>query len=322
MRVSILIPTLNRRAFLPHALTTAREQTLSAFEILVSDDGSTDGTRDYVKRIAAADPRVRLLTSNPTPGIFTNINHLVAQSSGDAFCLLGDDDRLAAEYLEQLSAPLDADPDVVASFCDHRIIDANGRVASEATALSSEKWGRTALPVGVVQDPLGAALRQSLCIGFALFRSATFRSRPFDLDCGVAADVDYAIRAATLGQLYYVPRALGDYCHHSGTATRTQGTRMAHGLICALRKHRFSGAHERTRIDRLKRALLSHAVLSSPTNARACLGSLAAFIQLGGSPVNPRVLLAATAALTPRLMAERLEPLVRATHARVRGLAG
>jgi glycosyltransferase involved in cell wall biosynthesis len=322
MRVSILIPTLNRRAFLPHALTTAREQTLPAHEILVSDDGSVDGTREYVERIAAADPRVRLLTSNPSAGIFTNINYLIAESDGDAFCLLGDDDRLAAEYLEQLAAPLASDPDIVATFCDHRIIDAGGRVASEATALSSEKWGRTALPAGIVQDPLGAALRQSLCIGFALFRSAIFKTRPFDLDCGVAADVDYAIRAATLGKLHYVPRALGDYCHHSGTATRTQGARMAHGLIRALGKHRFSGAHERMRIDRLKGALLSHAVLSSAADARACLRSLAAFIELGGSPLNPRVLWAAAAALTPRSMAERLEPVVRATHARVRGLAG
>jgi glycosyltransferase involved in cell wall biosynthesis len=322
MRVSILIPTLNRRAFLPHALATAREQTLPAYEILVSDDGSTDGTREYVERIAAADPRVRLLTANPAPGIFTNINYLVRESSGDAFCLLGDDDRLATEYLEQLSAPLASDPDVVATFCDHRIIDAAGRVAIEATALSSEKWGRTAMPEGSVQDPLGAALRQSLCIGFALFRSSAFKQRPFDLDCGAAADVDYAIRAATLGKLYYVPRALGDYCHHPGTATRTQGARMAHGLIRALSKHRFTGAHELTRVERLKRAHLSHAVLSSSANARACLGSLAAFIQLGGSPLNPRVMLAAAAALTPRPMAERLEPLLRATHARVRGLAG
>ena len=83
MRISILIPTRNRRALLERAVESARGQTMAAHEILVSDDGSTDGTQRYVEDVAAIDPRVRLLTTNPSPGIFTNFNYLVSQSSGD-----------------------------------------------------------------------------------------------------------------------------------------------------------------------------------------------------------------------------------------------
>src|SRR6266545_4303346 len=98
MRVSVLIPSYNRLAFLREAVQSAREQTHSDLEILISDDGSTDGTREYVAELAKSDSRIRLLTGNPKRGIFSNMNYLVSNSAGDAFCVLGDDDRLRPKF--------------------------------------------------------------------------------------------------------------------------------------------------------------------------------------------------------------------------------
>ena len=52
-------------------------------QIFVSDDGSTDGTREYVRQIALQDPRVHLLIDDPIRGLFTNVNHLVSLRARD-----------------------------------------------------------------------------------------------------------------------------------------------------------------------------------------------------------------------------------------------
>jgi dolichol-phosphate mannosyltransferase len=59
--LSIILATLNERKNLPELIERIRRQTLPEYEMLVVDDGSRDGTRDYVREIAASDGRIRLL---------------------------------------------------------------------------------------------------------------------------------------------------------------------------------------------------------------------------------------------------------------------
>src|SRR5436190_2130864 len=164
MRVSILIPTLNRLALLKETLESARSQTHPDLEILVSDNGSTDRTRDYVAEASAVDARVRLLPARPSPDMFSNFNYLVEQSAGDAFCIVSDDDRLLPEYVSHLVRPLMADPGVVASFCDHWIISAAGERLDDASDRNSAAYGRTTLPEGRVSDPIVTAMSQTISV--------------------------------------------------------------------------------------------------------------------------------------------------------------
>jgi glycosyltransferase involved in cell wall biosynthesis len=317
MRVSILIPTFNRLGFLREALESARRQTASAHEILVSDDGSLDDTRAYVTSIAAVDSRVKLLTDNRSPGIFTNMNFLVTNATGDAYCILGDDDRLHPTFVERLSAPLVANPEVAASFCDHWIIDPEGRPDVGATENNSRTWGRTGLRGGLSGAPLTIALRQTLCIGFALFRSVKRETGPFDILCGGAADVDLTIRLAAEGRFFYVPDRLGDYRYHHGTATHSKARYMREGLIYALNKHHFVGHEEDLRLGLLRRTLLSHALAAAPSDGRLALTTLTRFIRKGGSPFAPKVLASVTIAICPRVVATYLESTIRSVKQRL-----
>src|SRR4051812_39903237 len=83
MKVSILIPTKNRLALLQEAVASARAQTHGDIEILVSDDGSNDGTGAWLEQLTTSDNRVRLAPRNPTPGLFENINHLLDHQRGE-----------------------------------------------------------------------------------------------------------------------------------------------------------------------------------------------------------------------------------------------
>lgn len=312
VHISILIPTLNRLAYLTESLTSAREQSHRDLEILVSDDGSTDGTREYVREVERTDRRVRLLIDNPEPGIFTNINHLVARASGDAFCILADDDRFDPTFVEHLLEPLERFPNVAVVFCDHHIIDSSGRSLLDATEKNSVAYGRTRLPPGIVTDPIGTALGRTLCVGFAVFRGATFRDRRFDVACRGAADWDFALRAARLGHLFYVPARLGDYRSHPGTATSTARAYMSGGAVQVLQKHRFTDArHEARRRDLLRAFAKGHAYNLLTTDRREALKSVRLALALGASPLDAKLMATAALSVMPRAVAVGVQRAIR-----------
>jgi glycosyltransferase involved in cell wall biosynthesis len=307
MRVSILIPTLNRLALLKETLESARSQTHPDLEILVSDNGSVDRTREYVAEVSAVDARVRLLPARPSPDMFSNFNYLVEQSAGDAFCIVSDDDRLLPEYVDHLVRPLMADAGVVASFCDHWIISSTGERRANATDENSRAYGRTALPAGRVADPMRVALSQTISVVFALYRASVFTREPFDLSCGGAADVDYAIRAARAGGLYYVAERLAEYRAHAGTVTSTRSAFMMDGAIHAYAKHHFDEpAHEDLRLARLRQAYAVKALFICSKDRAQWRESIRGYRKSGGSLAQPKILLSCAWAMLPKQASEAL----------------
>jgi len=82
--VSVLVPARNEAGRIEHCLESLRHQTWTDLEILVLDDGSTDGTSDLVREAAARDPRLRLLEGKPLPDGWSGKNHACHQLAGEA----------------------------------------------------------------------------------------------------------------------------------------------------------------------------------------------------------------------------------------------
>ncbi len=308
MKVSILIPTLNRLSLLKESLDSARRQTYADLEILISDDGSTDGSRDYVRLVSGSDPRVHLLPPNPYPGLFDNINYLVEQSTGDAFCILADDDLLLPEFVERLVVPLREDEQVGASFCDHWLVNAAGEQLNEETDRHAQHFGRAGLPRGEVADALAQAMKGTMCMGFSLYRASVFRQELFDLTCGGAADFDYAIRAAQLGKLFYVKERLGQYRVHSASATATRPAYMIDGIIHVFNKYSFSEPrHERMRREILRSKYRIKLLYISVLDRQELIRTLNQYVKIGGQPLNPKIMLSLLFAMLPRFVAKRIK---------------
>jgi glycosyltransferase involved in cell wall biosynthesis len=323
MKVSILIPTLNRLDLLRESLHSARLQAYPNVEILVSDDGSEDGSQLFVKSVEREDPRVHLLERNPRRGIFSNIDYLVGHSSGDAFTILADDDRLLNDFVAKLTAPLLEFPDVVASFCDHWIIDNKGALLRTASENNSGHYGRAGLAPGKVSDPLAAAMTGSMCLGFSLYRSSVFKDQRFDLSCGGSADFDYAIRAAQLGKLYYVSERLGEYRYHPESATVTRTSEMAGGIIRVFEKYSFSESrHEKMRKRLLRRRYLMQAAHTCTIDARVCMGAVRRYTVLGGSIFNPRIILAIFLLSLPSRLGNQIKVWMRQARTLVSRITG
>ncbi|WGF87022.1 glycosyltransferase family 2 protein [Marinivivus vitaminiproducens] len=101
---SVVIPAYNAEAFIVDALAAAQKQTVQAVEILVVDDGSTDGTRALVEAVAQRDPRVRLFRQPTNRGPSAARNRAFDEARGDWLVLLDADDTMDPERIARLIA--------------------------------------------------------------------------------------------------------------------------------------------------------------------------------------------------------------------------
>jgi glycosyltransferase involved in cell wall biosynthesis len=125
-RVSIGLPVYNGAAFVADAIRSIQSQSLGDFELLVSDNASTDDTSEIVHGLAATDKRIRYLRSDTNVGANRNFNRTYFYSSGEFFKWAAHDDVLEPTYLERCVELLDADPSVVLAHSRTAYIDSNG----------------------------------------------------------------------------------------------------------------------------------------------------------------------------------------------------
>ncbi|WP_326533353.1 glycosyltransferase family 2 protein [Pseudorhodoferax sp.] len=111
MLVSIYIPTKNRLALLQRAVASVLAQTHPTLEVIVADDGSTDGTPAWLEQLSAQDPRVRFFHHAQSQGAPAARNRAIRSARGEWVTGLDDDDSFLPERLAQLlarAAQLDA----------------------------------------------------------------------------------------------------------------------------------------------------------------------------------------------------------------------
>jgi glycosyltransferase involved in cell wall biosynthesis len=130
--VSIGIPVYNGADFLGAAIESHLAQTFGDFELVISDNASTDGTQDLCRAYAKDDSRIRYVRQAENIGANANYNEVARISRAPFFRWAADDDVLLPEYLEQTYNLLSNDHDAVLchSFAAH--IDENGKPLAPA----------------------------------------------------------------------------------------------------------------------------------------------------------------------------------------------
>ena len=106
--ISVIVPAFRSEATLGRAIESVLRQTHPAFEVVVVDDGSDDGTAAVAQAFGAP---VRVLRQ-PNGGTASARNHGVREARGDVVCFLDADDSYAPQRLEQVVAKLAAEPEL------------------------------------------------------------------------------------------------------------------------------------------------------------------------------------------------------------------
>lgn len=111
MKVTVVMPFRDAAATLPAALASVRAQTFPHWELLAVDDHSRDGSREVVAAVAAADPRVRLLTNEDRPGVAGASRTAGRAAAGEWLVRMDADDVSRPERIERQLAVAAAHPD-------------------------------------------------------------------------------------------------------------------------------------------------------------------------------------------------------------------
>jgi hypothetical protein len=112
--VTVGVPVLNGEALLERALRSIVEQTYPNLEIVVSDNGSTDGTAAIIEAFAARDPRFRCFRQASTIPALMNFKFVLEHATGEYFFWAPHDDSWNARYVELGVAALEKNPEASA----------------------------------------------------------------------------------------------------------------------------------------------------------------------------------------------------------------
>jgi glycosyltransferase involved in cell wall biosynthesis len=123
--VSVVMPIYNAGRFLDLAIRSIRAQTLTDFEFILVDDGSTDAVDHILSANTAADARLSVLRL-PHGGIATALNHGVVRAQADLVAIMNADDEALPERLERQVAVMREQPNVVALGTAAEMIDQDG----------------------------------------------------------------------------------------------------------------------------------------------------------------------------------------------------
>lgn len=125
-RVSIGLPVYNGADFIAAAVDSLLAQTYGDFELVISDNASTDDTERLCRERAAIDSRVRYFRNETNLGAMRNFNRVFQLAQGEYFKWAAHDDLLEPAYLERCVAALDADASLVLVYPRSRDIDEAG----------------------------------------------------------------------------------------------------------------------------------------------------------------------------------------------------
>ncbi|CAN5359861.1 glycosyltransferase family 2 protein [soil metagenome] len=125
------MPVYNGAKYMREAIESLLAQTYTNFELIISDNGSTDATQSICAEYAARDPRVRVFRFERNMGPAANYNKCVELARGEFYKFAAHDDVCAPMFVEKCVAMLDANPQVVNAYPRTKRIDGEGKVFGE-----------------------------------------------------------------------------------------------------------------------------------------------------------------------------------------------
>lgn len=126
--MSVGLPVYNGERFLARAIDSYLAQDYGDFELVISDNASTDATEEICRGYARRDPRVRYHRNPANLGARANFDRVFRLSSGEYFKWAAHDDWCAPEFLGRCVAVLDEEPETVLCFTAQAVTDGDGTV--------------------------------------------------------------------------------------------------------------------------------------------------------------------------------------------------
>lgn len=201
-KLSIGLPVFNGENYLAEALDSLLTQTFTDFEIIVSDNNSTDRTEEICLTYAAQDPRIRYYPNEENRGAAWNYNRVFDLAQAEYFKWAAHDDLCAPDLFLRCIEILDNDPSVVLAYSKTRIINERGETVRKPEYRLNTNSSN-------VRD----RFRDLICIPhecfpvFGVIRSEVLRQTP-RIGSYTSSDRPLLAELALYGRFYEIPEYL------------------------------------------------------------------------------------------------------------------
>ena len=202
MAVSIVIPLYNKEAYIKNTLSKVFQQSYQDFEIVIVDDGSTDGSVSAVKEFD--DPRIRLV-SQENQGASAARNNGCRLARYEHIAFLDADDEWDKDYLLKMQKLIDCYPDAVLYGSNYYIVEDGTTTVLSYPGVGE---GMTIIENFFVSSKVYTPVWTSAAI---VKRDAFIAENGFPLSCKVCEDIDLWCRLALRGQVAYLNEPLANY---------------------------------------------------------------------------------------------------------------
>lgn len=210
-RVSIIMPCYNAAAFLKKSIASVQDQTYPFFELLIADDGSSDGSLEVIQSID--DSRIKPIRLKHS-GVSRARNSALQHATGKWLAFLDADDTWSNTFLEKLSDALKKSPEASLAYCGWQNIGDSQKTSQPYIPPDYERDDKFKHLISACPWPIHAALAKTddiLAIG------------GFDEHLTQAEDYKLWLKLACFKKIIRVPEVLAFYHHHAQTqASRNQ----------------------------------------------------------------------------------------------------
>jgi glycosyltransferase involved in cell wall biosynthesis len=222
-RVSIGLPVYNGERYVGEAIKVVLAQTFGDLELVISDNASTDGTREICEEFARSDPRVHYSRSPENLGAAPNFNRCFALASpSEYFKWITYDDLITRDFLERCIEALDRDADLSLAFPALVHADAEGnptsRQVQDDLSLLEDEPGRRAqrlIEYGLESPDIYWTL-------YGVMRRSAIEKTELHGNY-IASDQVLLFQLALTGKFIQVPKAVLVHRAHPNAWTMTTG---------------------------------------------------------------------------------------------------
>jgi glycosyltransferase involved in cell wall biosynthesis len=248
-KISVIVPIYNQAPFIRETVDSVLSQDYPNVELVLSDDGSTDGTSEILREYAAGEPnRVKVVASEENTGIAGAFNRALEAHTGEYIAWLGGDDVMLPGKLGRQMAALQTSPDAIGCCHDADVFDSDsGRSYGRFSEVYNGRRGVRDGGVELLLDPAYMMLPSTMMV-----RSSAVDGLRFDKRIRVSNDWLFDIELFQRGRIVGLDDVLARYRRHQRNVTSQTSDALEDALVVlALAESRYPDLHRLIRARRI-----------------------------------------------------------------------
>src|SRR5581483_5532121 len=231
-RATVVVTCFNQEQWIEQALDSVAAQTEPDLQLIVTDDGSRDGSRARIDHwVANHDLPAEVVASERNVGLPAMLNRAMRRFRGRYVVVLNGDDWMEPDRVASQAAALDHAPETVGLvYSDLRVVDAGGAATGEVLPRPTVERRQGNVLLHIISEPM-------IGMPSVMFRRSVLDTIGSWDESLVADDYDFLLRvAASSFEFLYLPRVTANYRSYGDSMTGSRGPVLAEGRILALYK--------------------------------------------------------------------------------------